>query len=175
MADIALGATGIIQTIPAIALIAFIMLLFNLVGFLPTIGLAPALLSLVLYALLPILRNTYTSIRQVDPAIKEVAKGMGMKDLQILLSVELPLSLAVIMAGIRISTVWTIGIATLCAVIGAGGLGDPIFGGIRTFDFSRLLAGTLPAAAMAIIADTILAKLEKWLTPEGIKKRGSSS
>ena len=150
------------------------MILFNIIN-LPTIGLPPALLSLLLYALLPILRNTYTSIRQVDPAIKEVAKGMGMRDSQILVSVELPLSLPIIMAGIRISTVWTIGIATLCALIGAGGLGSPIFLGIRTMRFDLLFAGTLPAAALALIADAILARVENWLTPEGIKTRGASN
>lgn len=173
LADLALGGAGVIQTIPALALIAIIMLLFALLK-LPTIGAPPAMLALVLYALLPILRNTYTSIRQVDPAIKEVAKGMGMRDFQILMSVELPLSLPVIMAGVRISTVWTIGIATLCTLIGAGGLGDPIFRGISNYNMRLLIAGTLPAAALALIADALLGWIEKWLTPEGIRSRESS-
>ena len=165
-----LGVAGVIQTVPGLALLAFIVLLFALVE-LPTIGVLPALVALVLYALLPILRNTYTGIRQVDPAIIEVATGMGMKPLQILFSVELPLSLPVIMAGIRIATVWTIGIATLCALIGAGGLGDLIMRGLRSIQTDYLVAGTVPAATLAVILDWVLGMLEKWLTPEGLKVR----
>jgi len=121
----------------------------------------------VLYALLPILRNTYTGIRQVDPAIIEVATGMGMKPRQVLFSVELPLSLPFIMAGIRIAMVWTIGIATLCGLIGAGGLGDLILKGLRSIKMDYLLAGTLPAALLALVSDWILGWLEKWLTASG--------
>jgi osmoprotectant transport system permease protein len=168
-----MGAAGVIQTVPSLALIAFIVLVFALIA-LPTIGTLPALVALVLYALLPILRNTYTGIRQVDPSITEVATGMGMKPHQILFSVELPLSLPVIMAGIRISTVWTIGIATLCGLIGAGGLGDLIIKGLRSIQMDYLLAGTIPAAALALIFDWALACLEKWLTPEGLRYRTES-
>jgi len=163
-----MGAVGIIQTVPTLALIAFVVLIFALVA-LPTIGTLPALVALVLYALLPILRNTYTSIRQVDPSVIEVAKGMGMTPNQILFSVELPLSLPVIMAGIRISTVWTIGIATLCGLVGAGGLGDLILKGLRSYLMDYLLAGTVPAAVLALLFDGILSGLERWLTPEGLK------
>ena len=166
--SLVMGVAGVVQTIPSLALIAFIVLLFAL-AHLPTIGVLPALVALVLYALLPILRNTYTGIRQVDPAIIEVAKGMGMTPRQILFSVELPLSLPVIMAGIRISTVWTIGVATLCALIGAGGLGDLIMRGLRSIQMDYLLAGTVPAAGLAIVFDWALAKFESWLTPEGMK------
>jgi osmoprotectant transport system permease protein len=180
LASAVMGTAGIIQTIPTLALIAFIVLLFSLARYihihLATIGFVPGLVALVLYALLPILRNTYTGIRQVDPAIKEVATGMGMKPHQVLLRVELPLSLPVIMAGIRISTVWTIGIATLCGLIGAGGLGDLIFRGLRslprTMDY--LIAGTLPAAALAIVFDWTLARVERWLTPTGLKSTSPS-
>ncbi len=168
-----MGTAGIIQTVPSLALIAFIVLIFALVA-MPTIGTLPALVALVLYALLPILRNTYTGIRQVDPAIIEVATGMGMTPRQILFSVELPLSLPVIMAGIRISAVWTIGIATLCGLIGAGGLGDLIIKGLRSIQMDYLLAGTVPAAALALIFDWTLGGLEKWLTPEGLRL-GSNS
>ena len=157
-----------IQTVPSLALIAFIVLVFALVA-LPTIGTVPAIVALVLYALLPILRNTYTGIRQVDPAIIEVARGMGMRAYQILFSVELPLSIPVIMAGIRISTVWTIGVATLCALIGAGGLGDLILKGLRSIQMDYLVAGTVPAAALALVFDWGLARLENWLTPEGLR------
>jgi osmoprotectant transport system permease protein len=164
-----MGGAAVIQTIPSLALIAFIVVIFALVA-LPTIGTIPALVALVMYALLPILRNTYTSIRQVDPAIIEVATGMGMKPHQILLMVELPLSLPVIMAGIRIATVWTIGIATLCGLIGAGGLGDLILKGLRSIRADYLLAGTIPAAILALVFDWILARLEKWLTPAGLEE-----
>lgn len=163
-----MGAAAVVQTVPSLALIALIVLLFALVK-LPTIGQWPALVALVSYALLPILRNTYTGIRQVDPAIVEVATGMGMKPRQILLSVELPLSLPVIMAGIRISTVWTIGVATLCALIGAGGLGNLIMRGLRSFQMDYVVAGTVPAALMAIVFDWGLGRLERWLTPPGVR------
>ncbi len=159
---------AVVQTIPSLALIAFIVLLFALMHF-HTIGVIPALTALVLYALLPILRNTYTGIRQVDPAVIEVASGLGMKPRQILFSVELPLSLPVIMAGIRIATVWTIGVATLCTLIGAGGLGDLIMRGLRSIQMDYLIAGTVPAAILAILFDWALGRLERWLTPEGLR------
>lgn len=168
LASVVMGVVGVIQTVPTLALLALVVLIFALIA-LPTIGTLPALVALVLYALLPILRNTYTAIRQVDSSIIEVATGMGMTPNQILFSVELPLSLPVIMAGIRISTVWTIGIATLCGLIGAGGLGDLIIKGLRSIQIDYLLAGTLPAAILALIFDGILSRLEKWLTPEGLR------
>jgi len=168
LAAVIMSVAGVIQTVPGLALLALIVLLFAVIS-LPTIGVLPALVALVLYALLPILRNTYTAIRQVDPAIIEVATGMGMKPLEILFSVELPLALPVIMAGIRIATVWTIGIATLCGLIGAGGLGDLIIKGLRSIQIDYLLAGTLPAAALALACDGILAGIERWLTPKGLR------
>jgi len=163
-----MGITSVIQTIPSLALMAFIVLIFSVFS-LPTIGTLPALVALVLYALLPILRNTYTGISQVDPTVIEVATGMGMKPLQVLFLVELPLSLPVIMAGVQISTVWTIGVATLCGLIGAGGLGDLIIKGLRSFQMDYVLAGTVPAAAMAILFDWILGRIETWLVPEGLR------
>jgi len=172
--SLVMGAASVVQTVPSLALMAFIVLLFSLVS-LPTIGTVPALVALVLYALLPILRNTFTGIRQVDPSVIEVAKGMGMRWYQVLFSVELPLSLPVIMAGIRISTVWTIGVATLCGLIGAGGLGDLIIKGLRSFHMDYVMAGTVPAAAMAILFDFILGRIENWLTPEGIGKEEANN
>ncbi len=169
LADTVMLAAAVIQTIPTLALIALIMLLFALLP-LQAIGTVPAMVALVLYALLPVLRNTYTGIRQVDPTLIEVARGLGMRPRQILLAVELPLSLPVIMAGIRISTVWTIGIATLASLIGAGGLGDLIFIGLRTIQIDYLLAGTVPAALMAIVFDGALVRVERWLTPEGLRE-----
>ncbi len=165
-----LGVTGVIQTVPSLALIAIIALLFALMA-LPTIGVSPALTALVLYALLPILRNTYTGIRQVDPSVIEVARGMGMTSSQILFRVELPLSLPVIMAGIRISAVWTIGVACLCSLVGGGGLGVLIMQGLRSIQTDYLVAGTVPAALLAIVIDSLLEKLENWLTPVGTQQQ----
>jgi osmoprotectant transport system permease protein len=169
-----MGIAAVIQTVPSLALIALIVLVFASMHF-QTIGVAPALTALVLYALLPILRNTYTGIRQVDPAVIEVATGLGMKPHQILFSVELPLSLPVIMAGIRIATVWTIGVATLCTLIGAGGLGDLIMRGLRSIQMDYLIAGTVPAAILAILFDWGLGRLERWLTPEGLRGEGGTA
>jgi osmoprotectant transport system permease protein len=168
LVSVVMGIAGAIQTIPSLALIAFIVVVFAVIK-LPTIGTIPAMVALVLYALLPILRNTYTGIRQVDDSIIEVAVGMGMKSRQILFAVELPLALPVIMAGIRISTVWTIGVAALCGLIGAGGLGDLIIKGLRSIRSDFLLAGTLPAALLALLFDWLLGLVEKWLTPEGLR------
>jgi len=164
-----LGVSSVIQTVPSLALIAFIVLVFALVA-LPTIGQLPAIVALVLYALLPILRNTYTGIRQVEPRIIEVARGMGMTSGQILIRVELPLSLSVIMAGIRISTVWTIGVACLTTLVGGGGLGDLIMRGLRSIQLDYMIAGTVPAAFLAILFDWILGRFEHWLTPRGLRR-----
>jgi osmoprotectant transport system permease protein len=168
VASVIIGVAGAIQTVPSLALLSFIVVLFAVIS-LPTIGPLPAIVALVLYALLPLLQNTYTGIRQVDPSVKEVATGMGMKPIQILFSVELPLSLPVIMAGIRIATVWTIGIAMLCGLIGAGGLGDLIIRGLRSIQVDYLVAGTIPAVALALVMNYGLASVEKWLTPEGLR------
>lgn len=166
-----MGLASIIQTIPSLALVGIIAALFTLLSFLglPTIGTFPGLITLVLYALLPILRNTYTGIRQVDPAVVEVARGMGMRPMQLLLQVELPLALPVIMTGIRIATVWTIGVACLVSMIGAGGLGDLIVRGLQMMSVPYLLAGTVPAALMALASEWLFAAVESWLTPEGLK------
>ena len=171
LSGLILSIAGVIQTIPSLAMIALIVVIFALIR-LPTIGRLPGIVALVLYALLPLLRNTYTGIKQVDPIIIEVARGMGMKERQILFSVELPLSLPVITAGIRIATVWTIGIATLVGLIGAGGLGDLIIRGLRTIRIDYLLAGTVPAALLALVSDWIISRLERWLTPEGLETGG---
>lgn len=173
LAATVLSAAGVIQTVPSLALIALIVVVFSVLDW-PTIGVLPALVALVLYALLPLLRNTYTGIRQVDPSVVEVATGMGMTPRQIIFQVELPLALPVIMAGVRISMVWTIGIATLCGLIGAGGLGYLIIQGLRSMQMDYLLAGTLPAAALALVSDGVLGWVEGWLTPEGLKAQGTA-
>jgi osmoprotectant transport system permease protein len=174
IANAAMGLVSIIQPIPSLALVALTVVLFYLINellsmrVLATLGTAPALVALVAYALLPILRNTYTGIRQVDPAVVEVATAMGMTPRQILFSVQLPLALPIIMAGVRISTVWTIGVATLVSLVGAGGLGDLIFRGLSNYHVHLILAGAAPAAALALVFDGLLARLEKWLTPSGL-------
>ncbi len=163
-----LGFASMVQTVPSLALFGLVIPLFMILG-LPIIGLVPALFALFLYALLPILRNTYTGIRQVDPVMIETAAGIGMTDRQILWRVELPLSLPVIMAGIRTSTVISVGVATLAALIGAGGLGELIFRGLRTINYKLMLAGAIPAAMLALCLDFILARIEAALTPKGMK------
>ncbi len=168
-----LGLVNMIQPIPSLALVAMTVVFFYLVNellgvkMLATLGMAPALVALVAYALLPILRNTYTGIRQVDTAVVEVARGMGMTQRQILFTVQLPLAMPFIMAGIRISTVWTIGVATLVSLVGAGGLGDLIFRGLSNYRISLILAGAVPAAVLALVFDWLLGSLEKWLAPGG--------
>ena len=124
-----------------------------------------AILALALYALLPLIRNTYTGIKGVDRSIVEAARGMGMTDRQLLWQVELPLSLNVIIAGIRVATVISVGLATIAAAIGAGGLGEFIFRGLAMVNNQEILAGAVPAALLALTADFSLGRLEKWLAP----------
>ena len=156
-----MGAINVIQTIPSLALLGFLLPL-PLVG---GIGAKPAIVALFLYSLLPIVRNTFTGIDQVDPSIKEAGCGMGMTDRQVLWMVELPLALPTMMAGIRISTVICVGIATLCAAIGAGGLGQFIFRGIAMVNNAMILAGAVPAAILALLLDYFFSRLETFLSP----------
>jgi osmoprotectant transport system permease protein len=156
-----LACANVIQTIPSLALFGFLIPL-PLVG---GIGARSALVALVLYALLPILRNTYAGIRQVDPAVLEAASGLGMTDAQRLRLVELPLALPVILAGVRTAAVFSVGTATIAAAIGAGGLGTYIFRGLATVDARLILAGALPAALLALLADALLASVERSPRP----------
>lgn len=166
-----LGVASMVQTVPSLALFGLVIPLLMAMG-LPIIGLVPGLLALFLYALLPIMRNTYTSILNVDPAVTEAATGLGMTQRQLLWRVEMPLAMSVIMAGIRTSTVISVGIATLAALIGAGGLGDLIFRGLRTINYKLMLAGAVPAAALALALDFLLARVERALTPRGLRVKG---
>ena len=159
-----LGLAGVIQTIPSIALLAFMIPIPGL-----GLGVKSAIAALFLYALLPIIRNTYTGIREVAPGLLEAARGMGLTNLQLLTIVELPLASTTIMAGVRTSAVINIGVATLAAFIGAGGLGDPIVTGLQLNDTELILAGAIPAALLAIAVDQILGVVEKLLAPKGIK------
>jgi len=156
---IALGIASVFQTIPSLALFGFLIP----IPFIGGIGRRTAIVALVLYALLPILRNTYVGLAGVDPAILEAAEAMGMTNTQILLRVRLPLALSVILAGIRTATVITIGVATIAAAIGAGGLGTFIFRGVAMVNDSVILAGAIPAALLAIFADLLLGQLERHL------------
>ncbi len=146
-----------VQTIPSLALFGFLIPL----PFIGGIGARTAIVALVLYSLLPIIRNTFTGISGVDPAIREAGRGMGMTDLQLLWSVEIPLALSVIFAGLRVATVLCVGVATIAAAVGAGGLGMFIFRGVSMVDSRLILAGAIPAAALALIADFGLGAIEK--------------
>lgn len=156
---LALSIASVLQTIPSLALFGFLIPLPLLGG----IGKRTAIVALVLYALLPILRNTFVGLTAIDPAVLEAAEGMGMTDSQILWRVRLPLALSVIMAGIRTATVITIGVATIAAAIGAGGLGTFIFRGVAMVSDAVILAGAIPAAALALLADGLLALVERRL------------
>lgn len=160
-----LGFANIMQTIPSLALFGLLIPVPVLGG----IGSRTAIIALTLYSLLPIIRNTYTGIIGVDPAIREAGKGMGMTDMQLLLQVEIPLALGVIIAGVRVAAVIAIGLATIAAAIGAGGLGVFIFRGVATVNNQLLFAGAIPAALMALIADFGLGLVEKRLSKTEIK------
>lgn len=162
-----LGLANVVQTIPSLALFGFLIPVPIIGG----IGTRSAIVALVLYSLLPIIRNTYIGIIKVDPAIREAGRGMGMTDKQLLFQVELPLALGVILAGVRVATVISIGVATIASVIGAGGLGDFIFRGVSNLDNRLILAGAIPAALMALLADFILGWLEHRLTPAGGREK----
>ena len=154
-----LGFANIMQTIPSLALFGFLLPVPLLGG----IGSRTAIVALALYALLPIVRNTYTGIRDIDPAVIEAARGLGMTDRQLLWYVELPLALGVIVAGIRVATVINVGVATVAAAIGAGGLGVFIFRGLALVDNHIILAGAIPAALLALAADFSLGWAERRL------------
>lgn len=165
LAEGVMGVTAVFQTIPSLALLG---LLIPLVG----IGRIPAIIALVVYALLPILRNTYTGIKEVDPSLLEAARAMGMNSRKRLLKVELPLALPVMMAGIRTAMVLIVGTATLAALIGAGGLGDIILLGIDRNDHNLIILGAIPAALLAILFDGVLRMIER-LSFRNIVKVGS--
>jgi len=157
--NIALGIASVFQTIPSLALFGFLIP----IPFIGGIGPRTAIVALVLYALLPILRNTYVGLTGIDAAVLQAAEAMGMTNTQILWRVRLPLALPVILAGIRTATIITIGVATIAAAIGAGGLGTFIFRGVAMVSNAVILAGAIPAALLAIAADVLLARLERRL------------
>lgn len=162
MADPIMAGVGLLQTLPSVALLAFMIPLLG-------IGRTPALAALFLYALLPILRNTYTGIREVPPAMVEAGRGMGMTSRQLLFMVELPVAFRVIMAGVRVSTVLIIGWATLAAFVGGGGLGDTILTGFAMVRTGHILAGGIPVTLLALLADFLLGRVERLVTPRSIR------
>ena len=154
-----LGFANVMQTIPSLALFGLLIPIPWIGG----IGARTAIVALTLYALLPIIRNTFVGISEVNPAVREAAQGMGMTDWQLLTQVDLPLAASSILNGIRVAAVISVGVATIAAAVGAGGLGTFIFRGVAVVDHQLLLAGAVPAALMALILDTVLGWIERWL------------
>jgi osmoprotectant transport system permease protein len=154
-----LGSANVMETIPSLALFGFLLS----VPWLKERADRQAITALALYALLPIIQNAYAGITGVDPAVREAARAMGLTDRQVLFQVELPLAMPVILAGVRVATVLTVGIATIAPAIGAGGLGELIFRGIAMVDNQLILAGAIPAAILALAADFLLGRVERRL------------
>src|SRR5437868_10534153 len=165
-----LAIANVMQTIPSLALFGFLIPL----PFIGGIGSRTALVALVLYSLLPIIRNTVTGILGVEPSVREAAVAMGMTDGQVLRQVELPLAMGVIVTGIRVATVIAVGVTTIAAAVGAGGLGVYIFRGLRQYDNNLLLAGALSAALLALAADFLLGLLERRFNFEAKRKPAAS-
>lgn len=159
-----IGVANVFQTIPSLALLGFLIFVFG-------IGNDNAITALFLYAMLPVLQNTYIGIKNVPPSVVQAARGMGMTDMQILRRVEIPLALPVIIGGIRVASVWIIGTAALAAAIGGGGLGRLIFSGLASIRNEVILAGALPATLLALLADQGLKELRAHLRPERRAKR----
>ena len=157
-----MGFIDILQTIPSLAMLALVMFFLGL-------GNSSLVAALFLYALLPILRNTYAGLTGVNPSLLEAGKGMGMTGLQLLWQVQLPVALPVMLAGFRVALITSIGIATIGTLIGSGGLGDPIWRGIQLVDTAMILSGAVPAALLAVLADMLLGALERYIVPRGLK------
>lgn len=159
VANVVISIASMLQTIPALALLAFMIQIFG-------IGAIPAIVALFIYSLLPILRNTYLGMDGVSPTLRDAAKGMGMTNWQSIIKVEVPLAAPVIMAGIRLSATYVIAWAALASYIGAGGLGDFIFNGLNLYRTDLILGGSIPVILLALITDFLLGKLELALTPK---------
>ncbi|ASK61895.1 choline ABC transporter permease [Virgibacillus phasianinus] len=162
IAGFVIGTVGVVQTFPSLAILAFFIPLLG-------VGKVPAIAALFFYSMLPMLRNTYIGVKGIDKNLLEAGKGMGMSAWQRIRSVELPLAVPVIMAGVRVSTVYLIGWATLASFIGAGGLGDYIFNGLNLYRPDLIIAGAVPVTLLALITDFLLGRLEGKATPNGIK------
>lgn len=166
LAGTILNAASIMMTVPSLALFGVMIPIFSLIN--QGIGFIPAFVALVLYSQLPILRNTYTAIKNVNPDLRDAAIGIGMKTSQRLFRVEIPNVMPVIMAGVRTAVVMNIGIGVIAAYIGAGGLGVLITQGITRGDNNLIITGSIAVSILAIIADVILSGVQKWLTPKGL-------
>ncbi len=164
LAPYVIGLANVFQTIPSLALLGFLILIFG-------IGNDNAICALFMYAMLPVLQNTYTGIRSVPSHLVQAAKGMGMTDFQILLKVQLPIARPVLLAGVRVATVWIIGTATLASAIGGGGLGKLIFSGLASIRYEIILAGAIPATIIALLADQCLKFLQDYYSPRNRAKR----
>lgn len=158
VSNIMIAISSVLQTIPSLALLAIMVPLFG-------VGKLPAIIALFIYSLLPILRNTVLGMESVDNDMLDAAKGMGMTRFQVVTKVQIPLSIEVIMSGVRLSATYVIAWASLAAYIGAGGLGDFIFNGLNNFNYIMILAGTIPITIMALLTDSLLALLETNMTP----------
>lgn len=170
MADAVLYLTEIAMTIPSLALFGLLIAILSSLK-LPALGFPPAVIALVIYAQLPIVRNTYTAIRAVDPPVIESGKGMGMSENQLLFKVKLPLALPVIMAGLRTAIVATIAIAAIAAFVGSGGLGTLIRWGLRNARMDLIIVGGVSVAILGILADLLMYRVEGWVTPKGLRRR----
>ncbi|MDA3939867.1 MAG: ABC transporter permease [Spirochaetia bacterium] len=170
IAETVIYFASIMMTIPSLALYGILMGILSLLS-LPSIGFLPVVIALTLYGLLPIIRNTYAAIREVDPAMIEAGRGMGMSEKQILTKVKLPLAVPIIMAGLRQAVVMNIGIAAIGSYIGAGGLGQPIFRGIANYRTDLILIGAICVSLLSIIVDMIMGRLEWLTTPKGVRIR----
>lgn len=159
VAGFVIGLASVLQTIPAMALLAMMIPIFG-------IGNLPAIVALFIYSLLPILRNSYLGIKNVDPAVLDAAKGIGMNNMQSIFQVEIRLAAPVIMSGVRLSATYVIAWATLASYIGAGGLGDFIFNGLNLYRSDLILAGSIPVILLALITDYLLGKVELLVTPK---------
>jgi len=173
IADTVIYLASIMMTVPSLALYGFLMGILGALT-LPSIGFLPVVIALTLYGLLPIIRNTYTAIREVDPAMIEAGRGMGMSGRQILTKVKLPLAVPVIMAGLRQAIVMNIGIAAIGAYIGAGGLGQPIFRGIANYRTDLIIVGAVFVSLLAIVIDALMGGVEWLTTPKGVRIRRRS-
>jgi osmoprotectant transport system permease protein len=168
IADGVIYAASILMTIPSLALFGILMGVLYAMS-LPSIGMLPVIIALTLYGLLPIIRNTHTALREVDPAMIEAGRGMGMSGLQLLLRVKMPLAVPVILAGLRQAMVMNIGIAAIGSYLGAGGLGQPIFRGLANYRKDLVLAGAIVVSVLAILTDLVMAGVEKLVTPKGVR------
>ncbi|MCD9080094.1 choline ABC transporter permease [Staphylococcus sp. HMSC068D03] len=162
LSKISLTVAGILQTIPTLAILALMIPLFG-------VGKTTAIIALFIYVLLPILNNTIVGVQNIDSNVKEAGRSMGMTNFQLMKDVELPLALPMILSGIRLSSVYVISWAALASYVGAGGLGDLIFNGLALYEPMMIIVGTILVTVLALIVDLILAQIEKWIVPKGLK------